>query len=294
MDLTFAHYRNRFCMFRTYYALAQGIIKPDGFNLSVIQLPDPPSQALEEAIIQGDVQVANLYLLRFLRHKMEGAPIVGISTEWKSTAKGNGLFVVADGPIKEPGDLAGRSIATQHAGPHEVHTFLLKHEYGVDVKTLRWESYPQEVLLGMLKDGNVDAVVLIDQFFFHGENDPGVRCLYTDGEAWRSLRGFPELIKHMIAVRETLLAQHPGLGRALIRAFQASFAYSEEHLDEIATKFIEQYGGDRDALVASARYPKIEFTFTQAERRIAEAQMDMMVEMGQIPRRMDISSAFVS
>ena len=182
MDLTFAHYRNRFCMFRTYYALAQGLVKPDGLNLSVIQLPDPPSQALEEAIIQGDIQVANLYLLRFLRHKMEGAPIVGISTEWKSTAKGNGLFVMADGPIKEPGDLAGHSIATQHAGPHEVHTFLLKHEYSVDVTTLRWESYPQEVLLGMLKDGKVDAVVLIDQFFFHGENDPGVRCLYTDGD----------------------------------------------------------------------------------------------------------------
>ena len=294
MDLTFAHYRNRFCMFRTYYALAQGMVKPDGFNLSVIQLPDPPSHALEEAIIQGDVQVANLYLLRFLRHKMEGAPIVGISTEWKSTAKGNGLFVMADGPIKEPGDLAGRSIATQHAGPHEVHTFLLKHEYGVDVTTLRWESYPQEVLLGMLKDGKVDAVVLIDQFFFHGENDPEVRCLYTDGEAWRSLRGFPEMIKHMIAVREPLLAEHPGLGRELLRAFQDSLAYSEEHLDEIATKFIEQYGGDRDALVASARYPKIEFTFTEAERRIAEAQMDMMVEMGQIPQRMNISSAFVS
>ena len=25
MHLTFAHYRNRFCMFRTYYALAEGI-----------------------------------------------------------------------------------------------------------------------------------------------------------------------------------------------------------------------------------------------------------------------------
>ena len=56
MDLTFAHYRNRFCMFRTYYALAQGIIKPDGLNLSVIQLPDPPSHALEEAIIQGGME----------------------------------------------------------------------------------------------------------------------------------------------------------------------------------------------------------------------------------------------
>ena len=270
------------------------MVKPDGVNLSVVELPDPPSHALEEALIGGDVQVANLYLLRFLRHKMEGAPIVGISTEWKSTAKGNGLFILANGPIKEPSDLTGRSIATQHAGPHEVHTFLLKREYGVDVTTVQWESYPQEVLLGMLKGGKVDAVVLIDQFFFHAENDPEVRCLYTDGEAWRSLHGFSEMIKHMIDVREPLLAEHPSLPDKLIRAFPASFAYSEEHLDEIATKFIQQYGGDQDALIASARYPRIEFTFTQAERRIAEAQMDMMVQMGQIPGRTDISSAFVS
>jgi len=43
MDLTFAHYRNRFCMFRTYYALAVGKVKPDGLNMKVVELPDPPS-----------------------------------------------------------------------------------------------------------------------------------------------------------------------------------------------------------------------------------------------------------
>jgi hypothetical protein len=65
MDLTFAHYRNRFCMFRTYYALAVGKIKPDGINMKVIELPDPPSKEQEEALIRGDVQAANLYLPTF-------------------------------------------------------------------------------------------------------------------------------------------------------------------------------------------------------------------------------------
>ena len=59
--MTFAHYRNRFCMFRTYYALATGKVKPEGFNIRVIELPDPPSREQEEALIRGDVQVANLY-----------------------------------------------------------------------------------------------------------------------------------------------------------------------------------------------------------------------------------------
>jgi len=55
VDLTFAHYRNRFCMFRTYYALAVGKVKPDGINMKVIELPDPPSKEQEEALLSGAV-----------------------------------------------------------------------------------------------------------------------------------------------------------------------------------------------------------------------------------------------
>ena len=84
MDLKFAHYRNRFCMFRTYYALANGLVKPDGFTLSVTELPDPPSHELEEALIQGDIDVANLYLPNFLNRMIDGA-------WWESPRSGNPL-----------------------------------------------------------------------------------------------------------------------------------------------------------------------------------------------------------
>lgn len=293
MQLTFAHYRNRFCMYRTYYAIGRGLVKPDGVTLSVIELPDPPSHEQEEALIRGDVQVANLYLPNFLKRKLQGAPIIGIATEWKSTMKGNGIFVRADGPIRHPEDLTGRLIAT-HQGAHAIHRFLLKHRYGVDERTLRWESYPQEELLNVLKQGKVDAVVLLDQFFFRGEQDKAVRCLYTDGEVWKGLFGFSEMIKHMIAVREPLLKGQPGLREKLLKAFRQSFQYSEEHLDVIASEFIRHYGGDREALLASARYPKIEFTFDETEQRIAETEMDMLLEMGEISRKVPISSLFAT
>ncbi len=293
MHLTFAHYRNRFCMFRTYYALAAGIVQPDGLTLSVVEVPDPPSHAQEEMLIAGDVQAANLYLPNFLRRKLDGAPIVGIATEWKTTARGNGMFVLADGPIATPADLAGRRIASHQKTPHAVHRYLLAHRYGVDERSLRWEAYPQEELLAVLKDGRADAVVLIDQFFFHGEQDPAVRCLYTDGEAWSALTGFPEMIKHMIAVREPLLREQPGIRKTLLDAFRASFAYSEQHLPEIADRFMERYGGEREAILASARYPRIEFTFTETERDIAAAEMRMLVEMGVLAREAPIAPLFV-
>jgi ABC-type nitrate/sulfonate/bicarbonate transport system substrate-binding protein len=291
MDLTFAHYRNRFCMFRTYYALAVGKVRADGINMTVIELPDPPSKEQEEALIRGDVQAANLYLPNFLRRKLQGAPIIGLATEWKSTMKGNGVFVRADGPVQTPKDLEGKLIAT-HQGLHAIHQYLLRRVYGVDDQKLRWDSYPQEKLLDALTSGKADAVVLLDHFFFRGDVADGVRCLYTDGEAWKKLHGFDEMIKHMVAAREDLLQRNPGIKETLLTAFRASFAYSESHLEEVADAFLARYGGDREALLASARYPRIEFTFTESERRLAEAEMDLLLEVGQIPRKAPIATLF--
>ncbi len=293
MELTFAHYRNRFCMFRTYYALAAGKVKPDGIDLKVIELADPPSKEQEEALIRGEVQAANLYLPNFLRRRLQGAPIVGLATEWKSTMKGNGVFVRADGPVNSPKDLEGRLIAT-HQGIHAIHQYLLRRVYQVDDGTVRWEALPQEKLLNALRSGRADAVVLLDHFFFRGETAEGVRCLYTDGEAWRRLTGFDEMIKHMVAAREDLLREHPAVKNILLEAFRASFAYSESHLDEIADAFIARYGGDKQALLASARYPRIEFTFTEKERKLAEAEMDLLFELGQIPNKAPIAALFAA
>jgi ABC-type nitrate/sulfonate/bicarbonate transport system substrate-binding protein len=278
-------------MYRTYYALAEGIVKPEGFAMKVIELPDPPSHEQEEALIRGDVQVANLYFPNFLKRKLEGAPIIGVCTEWKSTAKGNGMFVRKNGPVQKPADLAGKLIGT-HQGPHAIHRYLLRHRFGVDDRSLRWESHPQEELLAALKQGRLDATILLDQFFFHGEQDPEVTCLYTDGEIWKALFGFSEMIKHMVAMREPLWKEQPDLKGKLLAAFRASFAYSEEHLDEIAGEFVKRYPGDKEALLASARYPRIEFTFTENEQRIAATEMEMMVEVGWIPRSAPLSTLF--
>jgi hypothetical protein len=49
MRRTFAHYRNHFCMYRTYYALTTGIVEPDAFTMNVIELPHAPSQDKEDA-----------------------------------------------------------------------------------------------------------------------------------------------------------------------------------------------------------------------------------------------------
>ncbi len=279
-------------MYRTYFALGEGLVKPEGFDLKVIEVPDPPSHAQEEALISGEVEFANLYLPNFLKRKIKGAPIVGLSTEWKTTSKGNGIFVRNDGPVQNPADLAGRRIASHQSDPHAMHCYLLRNHFKVDDLTLKWESHPQEELLDLLKLGKVDAVVLIDQIFFRGESDPDVRCLYTDGDAWREMHGLPEIIKHMLATREALLAEHPEIKTQILEACRKSFAYSNDHLAEIADRFIAKYGGDKEAVIASAGYPNIVFTFTDTERKEAEATMEMLIDTGRLDGRIDLSQAF--
>lgn len=292
MKLRLAHYRNRFTMFRIYYALGAGLIKDHGIDWTVIEVPDPPSRELEECLIRGDVDLANVYLPNFLERRLAGAPIVGLCTEWKSTGKGNGLFVRRE-TYARPQDLEAKKIVT-HQGRHAIHQYLLKHSYGVDPQRLQWAASPQETLLGILRRGEADAVVLLDQFFFHGEQAADAECLYTDGDAWKLLTGFDEMIKHMVAANQKLIQNNPGLREPLLDAFRKSFAYSERNIEEVADVFIKSYGGDRETLLISARYPRMEFTFTDAERRLAQRQMDMFVEVGRLPHSAPVESFFVN
>ena len=71
----------------------------------------------------------------------------------------------------------------------------------------------------------------------------------------------------MVAAREDLLRGNPGLKEKLLQAFRASFAWSKQHLLEIPDEFVKNYPGDKEALLASARYPGIEFTFTETEHK---------------------------
>jgi len=290
MKLKLAHYRNRFTMFRIYYALGAGLVKDHGIEWTVIEVPDPPSRELEECLIRGDVDLANVYLPNFLERRLAGAPIVGLCTEWKSTGKGNGLFV-RRGTFTQPEQLDGKRITT-HQGRHAIHQYLLKHSYGVAPQRLHWAASPQETLLGILRRGDADAVVLLDQFFFHGEQADDAHCLYTDGDAWKVLTGFDEMIKHMVAANRVLLKNNPGLREPLLDAFRQSFAYSERNIEEVADIFIKSYGGDRETLLISARYPRMEFTFTDTERRLAQRQMDMFVEVGRLPRSEPVEQFF--
>ena len=54
-----------------------------------------------------------------------------------------------------------------------------------------------------------------------------------------------------------------------------------------------ELAGQEEAIIASAAYPNIVFTFTDTERREAEATMEMLIDTGRLDGRVDLSQAFV-
>ena len=53
------------------------------------------------------------------------------------------------------------------------------------------------------------------------------------------------------------------------------------------------YGGDREALMNSARYPRYTFTFTEQERALAQREMDMFVDVGRLRKNAPVETFFV-
>jgi len=96
MKLRLAHYRNRFSMFRIYYALGAGLVKADGLEFEVVEVPDPPSRELEECLIRGDVEIANLYLPNFLERRLAGAPIPFGAVRMPAPIPVPGCSIIAD------------------------------------------------------------------------------------------------------------------------------------------------------------------------------------------------------
>ena len=128
-------------------------------------------------------------------------------------------------------------------------------------------------------------MVLLDQFFFRGEMAPGVRCLYTDGEAWKKLHGFDEMIKHMVAAREDLLWQIRVSKTRLLEAARESFAYSEAHLEEVGDAFIARYGGDKERFWLRRAIRASSLPLPTRNRGSLQLKMELLFEVGQIPGR---------
>jgi len=228
--------------------IMDGRVRVEG--CAVTCLPLYPEEIFFRAFRYQEFDVCELSMSSYLRTVADGtSAYVGIPAFVSRIFRHSGIYVRRDAGIKEPADLRGKRIGLPEYQITAVVWMrgMMQHEYGIKPTEIHWRSGgqeepgrgertplkpipgldltpigPDETLVGMLREGKLDALFTArgPSSFLRGE--PHIARLFPDTRqaelAYYKKTGlFP--IMHLIGIRKTLLAQYPWLATSLYKAF---------------------------------------------------------------------------
>jgi 4,5-dihydroxyphthalate decarboxylase len=232
-------------------ALLDGRVPVAGARLAAVALAS--EQSFPRAVGRAEFDVSELSLSSQLIQVSRGeAPYVALPIFVSRAFRHGCIYLRAAAGIATPQQLEGRRVGI----PEYQMTLglwlrgILADEHGVDVNGIQWrtagtntagrrERLPLELPPGMdvrplpegatlnaaLLAGEIDAVFSPTPPDAFTAGDPRVTRLFADprgaAEAFHRRTGFHPIM-HVIGVRREVLARTPGIGRALLEAFEAS------------------------------------------------------------------------
>ncbi len=225
--------------------LLDGSVQPEGIELVVVPLPSPERHW--RMLRHEEFDVCELSLASYLIDRDRTDRFTAIPVFPHRRFRHGYIFVRSAGHVSEPRDLQGRRVGLrtfQNTAGLWIRG-ILQHEYGVDLRTVRWlaqdeEDLPldpsfrgiqlQRVPAGanidrMLRAGELDAVIYPEVLPAIRARDPSVRRLFPnyaelEKEYFARTGIFP--IMHTVVVRTPLLQRHPWVAQNLLDAFEQS------------------------------------------------------------------------
>jgi 4,5-dihydroxyphthalate decarboxylase len=256
--------------------LASGVVRPQGIELTCLQLPVEEIFFRFTAFREWHVSEMSMAKYSSLR-AAEDPGLTAIPVFPSRVFRHSSFFVRRGGGIDRPEDLAGRRVGVpewaQTAGVYA--RGVLVHEYGVGLDEVKWvqagvnEPGRQEQaqlalpagveltvdrersLNDMLLAGELDAVISAHPpRDFRGGEGPIVHLIpdYVEREReWHRRTGiFP--IMHIVALRRDVFDAHPWAAMELLKAFHAARERSVARLSELtASRFPLPWGNARAA-----------------------------------------------
>ena len=134
------------------------------------------------------------------------------------------VLVRADGPIRSPGDLEGRTISVPALA--SLPTLTVKaalEKHGVDISTIEFTEIPFPEAIPALESGSVDAIFVNEPFSTLGLQ-AGHRSVLKP-----IIETAPDYITSGYFTTKTYIAEHPGIVDRFVRAMNRSYKYSASH-----------------------------------------------------------------
>jgi 4,5-dihydroxyphthalate decarboxylase len=221
----------------------------------------PITRAFAPMVRQGRFDLSEMAIATFLMAKAAGKPLALLPVVLVARFQEAALLCRVDGKVKGPRDLAGRRVGVR-AYSQTTGMWLrgtLQHEFGVPPEAIRWVTFedahveeyrdPPWVerapagaeLLGMLRDGSLDAAILGNEL----PDDSSLRPVFEDpsaaGEAFLAAHGFMP-VNHLLVVREELAQERPEVATEITRLFGATSRTTLDPAIELAVRWCAEQG----------------------------------------------------
>jgi len=239
--------------------LVSGAVPAEGIALAITRLP--VEELFYRFVTFREWAVSEMGFGPYLSMLSRGdTSMIAIPVFPSRVFRHSSIYVRADGRIREPGELAGKSIGVpEWAMTAAIYArAVLQHEHGVPLASVRWVqggvnepgridnmisrlppgvSYtpaPDRSLGDLLVAGELDAIISArpPRAFLAG--DGSVRRLFQDDaevEAWKASQVFP--IMHTVVIRRDVYERNPWIAMNLYKAFDQAKDRSLARLREI-------------------------------------------------------------
>jgi 4,5-dihydroxyphthalate decarboxylase len=228
--------------------IIDGSVGSDGLELQYVEV-DPITSAMRSMVRNLEFDICEMALSTYLSAKSYGKPITAIPVFLKRAFHHGSIVCNVNSGIKTPKDLEGRIVGVNRG--YTVTTGLwargiLQTEYGVDLNTITWAVTGDEHVAEYQAPANVDyshrgkkVTDLLRSGIGAAVGDirvdpPDIQCLIPNAREagfayFRKTGVYP--INHVLAIKDSLLADDPQLARLLFRTFQKAKNIYLAHLD---------------------------------------------------------------
>jgi NitT/TauT family transport system substrate-binding protein len=213
-----------------YLGIKQGFFEEE--NLKVEPQLAEGGAAITPAVLSGDFQIGFSNTISLLIAASKDLPVTIISqgvlggkTEDEAWAD---LLVLKDGPIKEPKDLEGKTIAVNTlSNICEVTIRKSLSDMGVDDSTLKWAEVPFPDMNAALEAKRVDGACVVEPFVSQGKagKAKGIDPFYVNTA--------PDLTVATYFTSKQYAAENPEVVESFTRAIKKSLDYAQQNPDAV-------------------------------------------------------------
>ncbi len=195
--------------------------------------------AITPAVVSGNFQIGFSNTISLLIAASKDLPVTIIS---QGVLGGKGekqawadLLVLKDGPVKEPKDLEGKTIAVNTLNNVcEVTIKASLEKKGVDVSKLKFSEVPFPDMNAALEAKRVDGACAVEPFVSQGKagKATGIDPFYVNTA--------PDLTVATYFTSKQYAEQNPDVIKRFVKAMNKSLEYAQSHPDEVR-KVLTEY-----------------------------------------------------